>query len=347
MSERKPVVLLMNDIHISKDDIYGFKLNWNEALDVCAQRAIKNIFIGGDLFLSRSSQTLDVLMAVRDAVMAASERRIKLTIAEGNHDKVDQESAFGYSHLFSEYKDVFVVDDYSAVDIGDCATLYIMGYFPENGSFAERLETIVKDDFDHSRTNILYIHEGINGALATPSEKDLPAKIFKPFSKVLVGHYHDRCKIKGTNVEYIGASRQHNFGEDEEKGYTILYNDGAHEFVKNKVNVRYKTIDIQGFDVAGEFPERVSDLCSSGRYKVRVRVNCTQQEAASIDKSVLINAGASKVELVQQHDNVCDTDAQSLDKKFDKDGIKREYEGFCADKGINDVELGLSYLEKI
>lgn len=45
-------------------------------------------------------------------------------------------------------------------------------------------------------------------------------------------------KIKGTVIEYIGSSRQHNFGEDEDKGYTLLYSDGSYEFIKNHVNIR-------------------------------------------------------------------------------------------------------------
>lgn len=111
-----------------------------------------------------------------------------------------------------------------------------MAYFPEDGSFTERLQEIIDNELSisHTRQNILYIHEGINGALSQPSDKELPAKIFEPFDKILVGHYHNRTKIKNTNIEYIGSSRQHNFGEDEEKGYTILYSDGSHKFVKTK-----------------------------------------------------------------------------------------------------------------
>ena len=62
MNPKEPCMLLLNDIHISKDNIPDFSLNWNEALSVCKRMSIQTIVLGGDLFFSRSSQTLDVLL---------------------------------------------------------------------------------------------------------------------------------------------------------------------------------------------------------------------------------------------------------------------------------------------
>lgn len=342
-----PTALLLNDIHVSKDNIPEFQKNWDEAIQLCKGRLIPEIIIGGDLWQSRSAQTLDVLMAVRQAILKATHQGITLTIAEGNHCKVDQESLLGYSHLFSEYSDVYVIDDYHALDIGKDVVLYVMSYFPESGSFEERLKQMIAESLDKSKTNLLYIHEGINGALATANDNELPTKIFKDFDKVLVGHYHNRCVIKGTKIEYIGASRQHNFGEDEEKGYTILYDDGSYEFVKNQVNTRYKVIDVDVNDVDTKFLERLDDLRATGRYKVKTRINCATSEANGIDKQKLLDAGATKVEIVTAKTEAIETANHALDKKFDKSGIKQEYSAFCANKGIDDVDMGLEYLDKI
>ena len=240
-------MLLLNDIHISKDNIPDFQLNWNEALIVCDQHEIKEIAIGGDLFMSRSAQTLEVQLAVQDAFNHGEKRRNIITKAKSNHDKVNQESERGYCHVFDQHPNVYVANDYLSVENEDWSfVLFIMPYFIENGSFTDRLRVLWQGEeleYEDKKT-ILYIHEGINGALVQSSDKELPAKIFESFDKVLVGHYHNRTKIKGTNIEYIGSSRQHNFGEDEEKGYTIIYSDGSHKFVKNQVNIRYKVIDV-------------------------------------------------------------------------------------------------------
>lgn len=342
----KPCALLINDIHVSKDNITEFHANWDEAIEICKKHDISEIIVGGDLWLSRSSQTLNTLLAVRQALIKATSSGITVTLAEGNHDKVDQESLLGYSHIFSEYPNVYVVDDYTVLEYGDNLVLYIMSYFPENGSFAQRLNDLLQNDFDDSKYNVLYIHEGINGALATPSDKELPSNIFKDFDKVLVGHYHNRCRINNTNIEYIGSSRQHNFGEDEAKGYTILYDNGYYEFIENQVNVRYKVIDIPISQVNSELLEELSELKESGNYKVKARINCNIAEAPNVDKQKLIEAGATKVEIVTEQVEIVNVESHSLDQKFDKDGIKKEYVGFCNGKEISS-EMGLQYLDKI
>lgn len=341
-----PCALLINDIHASKDNIAEFHANWDEAVEICQKRDIPEIIVGGDLWLSRSSQTLSTLLAVSQAIIKATNAGIDVTLAEGNHDKVDQESLLGYSHIFSEYPHVYIVDDYTALEYGDNLTLYVMSYFPEDGSFIKRLNEILENDFDNRRHNVLYIHEGINGALATANEKELPSKIFKDFDAVLVGHYHNRCKIKGTNIEYIGSSRQHNFGEDEAKGYTILYTDGSYEFVENQANTRYKVMDLSLSQVNVQLLEQLSELKESGKYKVKARINCDTTEVSSIDKQKLIEAGATKVEIVTERIEIAEVDSHSLDQKFDKNGIKKEYVGFCDGKEISS-EMGLKYLDKI
>lgn len=343
-------MLLLNDIHISKDNIPDFQLNWNEALIVCDQHEIKEIAIGGDLFMSRSAQTLDVLLAVHDAFIDAEKRGINITLANGNHDKVNQESERGYCHVFDQHSNVYVANDYLSVENEDWSfVLFIMPYFIENGSFTDRLRALWQGEeleYEDKKT-ILYIHEGINGALAQSSDKELPAKIFESFDKVLVGHYHNRTKIKGTNIEYIGSSRQHNFGEDEEKGYTIIYSDGSHKFVKNQVNIRYKVIDVPFEKVNINLYDLLDENKGDGRYKTKVRIHCLTTQAPSIDKQKLIDSGANKVEIITEDIEEVNLSKSSLFEKYDNKQIKKTYEDFCEEKEIADISLGLSYLSKI
>lgn len=220
-----------------------------------------------------------------------------------------------------------------------------MSYFPENGSFMERLEDL-KSGLEPELTHILYIHEGIRGGLSTPSDDELPANIFKGFDKVLVGHYHDRKQIPGTNIEYIGSSRQHNFGEDEEKGYTILYSDGTTQFIKNEVNQRYRVIDVDIADMDDNFMEMLAKIKADARYKVKVRIKCNSTQSSSVNKQQLAECGANKIELVTEQTEVMHTDHTSITQKFDKSGIKEEYTNFCSQKSI-DNQLGLQYLDKL
>lgn len=349
MKGHYPCLLLLNDIHISKDNIPAFKANWQEAIDICRKMDVKEIAIGGDLFFSRAAQTLDVLLAVHDALLTAAEHGIHVTIAEGNHDKVNQENERGYCHVFDQHSNVLMCDEYVSLPLGDdCRfVLHMMGYFPEDGSFCTRLDRLKEEALDPKRLNFLYIHEGINGALAQPNDKELPAKIFEEFDKVFVGHYHNRTIIDKTRIEYIGSSRQHNFGEDEEKGYTVIYTDGSHEFIKNKVNTRYRVIDVAAERAGLNLMDELREIDADGRYKVKVRVHAPQAAMKSVDKAALLDAGATKVELIADDEEMLEVASSSLFEKFDSHRIRETYEEFCREKQIDDVAIGLEYLSKI
>lgn len=340
-------VLLINDIHVSHSNIPEFHLNWSEALTVCQDRKINEIIVGGDLWQSRSSQTLDVLMAVKEAILQATQLDITITLANGNHCKVNQDSIEGYCHVFSEYPNVYVVDDWLSYNLSSKTIIHTVAYFPETGKFLDIYKQLV-DHIDKTKTNILYIHAGVNGALSHPSEKDLPSNMFGDFDKVLIGHYHNRCHITGSNVYYIGSSRQHNFGEDEEKGYNILNEDGSVEFVKNRVNIRYTTIETS-FRKWNHptILAQLNEYKSEGKYKVRLIINCKQEEASSIDKKFLLESGANKVEVVVTDIKVMDNESHSLFHKFDKRQIIDTYGQFCEEKGISDVSTGTEYLSKV
>jgi len=348
-NEKFPFALLINDIHISRNNISDFQKNWDEMLSVCFTYKVKEIIIGGDLWQARSSQPLSVLLAVKTALMSASRVGLHVTIAEGNHCKVDQESFLGYSHVFHNLtRKISVVDYFTTIHTdkeGD-ADVCVMSYFPESGSFVGKLKKLeATKDFAQSLKHILYIHEGINGGLNTSTEGELPANLFNKWTKVLVGHYHDRKKIPGTNIEYIGASRQHNYGENEEKGYTIVYSDGSTKFVKNQVNTRYMTIDMTANNINDKIKENEAVL-SDPLYQVRAKIRCSSKEAAKIDKTKLMEANINKI-VFDTTDIFSTANQKALEVKYDKRGIKREYAQFCSEKDVDNVELGYKYLDKI
>ena len=350
---KQAIALLINDIHVDKDNIAEFNKNWDEALTICQREGICDIVVGGDMFTARSSQTLATLLAVRHALDRAVAKDIYVTIAEGNHDLVEQEEIEGYNHLFRGLRGIEVVDTHKAMYWDGCNfCLLVMSYFPEEGSFLDKLEQAVQDTIIQLNTDItgehqilLYIHEGVHGALGDfdiPGE--LPQEPLQGFKAVLCGHYHNRCKIKGTKIEYIGSSRQNNFGEDEEKGYTILFDDGTTEFVKNQVNERYATVEIDA-DNLSELDDYFADGAMSN-YKVRIKVRCSEQQAKVFDKQKLLEMGFNKVEMQTGKEKPKDVAASGIDEKYDKQGIKKEYQLFCAEKEIN-AELGIQYLDKI
>lgn len=339
-------MLLMNDIHISKDNIPEFKANWNEALAVCEKHDIREIALGGDLFQSRVSQTLDVLLTVHDALLQAAVAGIDITLAEGNHDLIDQEALRGYCHIYDQHPCVTVIDDFLTLDNPRWDfVIHMMSYFPENGSFTGRLQALVAGSMVAGKLNYLYVHQGINGALATPAEDELPTHIFDSFDKVFVGHYHNRSKVDGTEIEYIGSSRQFNFGEDIHKGYTLLFTDGSYEFVQNEANIRYHVIEVAAEKVDVHLFDRIDEIKVDERYRVKVKV--LGKSTDTIDKKQILDAGANKVEIITEDTQVIEAPEAGVLEKFDSARIRQSYEDFCSKRSVEDVSLGLSYLSKI
>ncbi|MGN0044656.1 metallophosphoesterase family protein [Alistipes indistinctus] len=343
--DKTPCLLLMNDMHVSREDVAAFERNWAEALELCAERGIRQIALGGDLFQSRTAQTLDVLLAVHDALLAAHRAGIRVTLAEGNHDLVDQEALRGYCHVFDQHPNVAVVDDFLTLEdpAWDFA-LHMMSYFPEDGSFTSRLQALVMGGLAEGKLNYLYIHEGVNGALSTPAPQELPAHIFDRFDRVFAGHYHNRVVVPGTRIEYIGSSRQFNFGEDEEKGYTILCADGSAEFVRNRVNQRYRTLDVTAAEVDVPLFDRIDEMRDEGRCRIRVRVAASATD--TVDKRRLLEAGAGKVEVLVQDAPTVQAPEEDVLEKYDSARLRHAYGEFCTARSI-DQSLGMSYLKKI
>lgn len=342
---KEAIALFINDIHVNKDNIAEFNQNWKEMLSVCKRENIADIVIGGDLFTSRASQTLATLLAVKAALTEAVRQGIYITIGEGNHDKTDQEAIEGYNHLWVGLKGIDVVDTHKALYWEGCDfCLLLMSYFPENGSFLEKLDIAVVDtlgQYPQLKKNdiILYIHEGVHGALGDfEIDGELPQEPLLGFKAVVCGHYHNRVKIKKTNIEYIGSSRQANFGEDEEKGYTILYADGSYGFVKNEVNMRYQTIELDAQNV-DKYTLNIDD-----RYRYKVKVRCNERQAKLFNKQKLMDLGFHKVEVVAKTDLPKESAAADIQEKYDKQGIKKEYQNYCNENSI-DSKLGMKYLE--
>ena len=346
----KTLALLCNDLHISKDNIQEFLINWEEMLSVAKEYSANKIVIGGDIFTSMSSQTLSVLLAVKRCIQVATKAGFYLIVANGNHDKTDKESVEGYCSIYSGFENYEVVSDFRVLmPDGDSGVLLaVMSYFQEDGSFINRLEelkTAIQKGYGQTLDNtVLYIHEGIHGALGDfdiPGE--LPQDIFLPFHSVLCGHYHNRVSI-GKNIHYIGSSRQHNFGEDEMKGYTILMTDGSTKFVQNQANTRYITHDVNIDEINDKLMDTIANY--GHLYKVRMKVRCSDLQADNFDKKKLIDAGVSKVELVTEKMQHIQSASVDIDEKFDKEGILVEYQNFCNERDI-DSELGIKYLNKI
>lgn len=338
----KPIALLMNDLHIAKDNVLEFEKNWNEALEICEEYNIKQIFIGGDVFTTRNVQHLLPVITVMRCLERTATKGIETTIAFGNHDCPVYGERNSWCDVLGYVKGVVIVDNFKVIDLGD-RVLAMIAYFPEETMMVDKLreldEYLASENWAYSDI-ILYIHSGVHGALGDfdiPNE--MPQEPLLKYNKVLCAHYHNRTIIPDTNIEYIGSSRAHTFGEDEDKGYILLYADGTTSFIKNEANTRYVTEEVT--------IKSLSDWKNiyDERYKVRLRVHCEAAEADTIDKDDLLARGANKIEFVTEKLKAIELSQSEMDERFDNKNLQIEYKSFCKEKDI-DSRLGIDYLNK-
>lgn len=346
-NNKKAMCLLMNDLHVDKDNIPEFEKNWKEALKLALSLNLKYIIIGGDIFTSRASQPLSTLLAVKNMFDSLA-KHFDVRVIEGNHDLVNHEESEGYCSMYNDIKNVTVYGEGEVLrDLDTDFTLAMISYFPEDGSFLEHLnhiESLV--DWKHYSLKYLYIHEGIKGGVKDNKATELDASVFSKWDKVFVGHYHNRCKI-GKNIEYIGASRQHNFGEDSDKGYTVIYDDGSVDFYKNKVNKKYITYEFGYDEYMKADVKDIIENCIVDNCNCRIKVKCTHEESNNINIQHLLSSGASKVEIELPDEHMNNSTSENIETHFDKDSILKSYDDFCEENNIKDKELGLKYLESI
>ena len=67
----------------------------------------------------------------------------------------------------------------------------------------------------------------------------------------------------------------------------------------------------------------------------------------TVDRQRLLDAGANKVEVLSDTAPIPAAPEEDVLDKFDGARLRRAYEDFCAGRGIDDVELGIAYLNKI
>lgn len=84
--------------------------------------------------------------------------------------------------------------------------------------------------------DVLFGHFAVTGSRNNDRsvvENNIKPSSFKDFKKVYLGHYHDYQQV-GSNIFHLGSLQQNNFGEDESKGFWMLYDDCTIELLKSR-----------------------------------------------------------------------------------------------------------------
>lgn len=344
MKEKYAEWLALTDTHATDGNLVDQEDTWRQAVEECKKRNIKKIAHLGDWVTERKSQSLAVMKHIKWIRDLLKKNNISLIGLSGNHDKTDQEDIFSYATI-NEAENFKIIDNYYT-EIGKIVNISYISYFPELGSFQSKLQDL-KDSLDETKVNILLFHEGVNGGLShknATSNKEVAAGIFEGFDVALSGHYHNRNKVEydKVDIQYIGSPRPTNFGEDNNKGFTIIYSDGSYEFTIAKFS-KYETVEVDFSDIDGKFMSTLKKKIASENPNIRLEISGDKSDLLTVKKKKFAEIGVEKLILENNEVSIKGESKKVEFVNLDKDTIISEYEEFCKKIEIS-PDLGLSYM---
>lgn len=342
--KKKPIAGLITDTHLKPENVELVLDIFIQFIELLTSRNLKTAVHIGDWFTSRSSQSLICLLATTRILDMFEQSKIMLHIIAGNHDKTDLTSEESYLTIFNNRKYVKLYESEDYIDDQDSQIrMGFLPYFKEGVEYLQRLNNL-NEKMGNFAMSVLFTHVSVNGVRNNDGsvvEGDVEADFFNQYDVVFTGHYHNASQV-GENIHYIGSAYQANYGEDENKGFTILCEDLSFYHVQSNFPHYHKFV-IQASDK--KQATKLLQEHSKSTDNVRFVFEGTQEEIEKIDVGVYAAAGISV-----QRENVQDKvlfeevqDAQVMN--FDKKTIIKNYieytklQDFTSDKRQSGMKL--------
>lgn len=325
---KKPVTLIINDLHIEGDNWNEIEPVIHECCEVCIELEIDNVCILGDVFHNRVAQKMNALNAVYRMFDIFNENGIFCHVGIGNHDKASYTSKESFLDVYSMHQRVKLYSNISYAFIGDIKFCFIP--FFDESILEEHLKSVDSDAviMSHFATDKSFYSEEAHG---------IPVESLKRFKYVFLGHIHNRMQVS-KNVYHCPSLIQNNFGEDDEKGFTVVYEDLSHELVKSTFK-KYETIEIDASTIT---QKEIDKLKIGSDVHTRVVIKGDKSKINSLNTTSLKQKGV-KVNTKADEEEIEDGEYTEEVVKLDVGSTKDEFKSFCAEKNLN-YEHGLKYL---
>jgi len=347
---KRPIALLFTDPHLKPSNIREVDLLFLEAEKKTKELGIPRIIVLGDIFESRNAQPLAVLNTF-GAIL--EKLTIEVIIIPGNHDKVDYKSENSYLDEYKFHPNVKIFRKYTSLHVENMKglTFHFIPYFDEATTYSTYLKECldnIKDLNKHysEERHILFTHIAVNGVRNNDYnlvENELTTKLFSPFETVFVGHYHNKSDV-GNNVLYIGSPYPTNFGEDNNKGFTILYDDGTIDFIRRDF-VQFHTLEFNLDEIELDEVIQIAKEKQSSPHRYRFVFSGKESNLKALDKGIFLLYG---IDVKFKNPKILNTIKEVSAQKFiklDKTAILEKFDEFCKKNKLKKA-IGLEFLNK-
>lgn len=347
MMNKKPLAVISTDWHIKDSNTEQIVDLVTQQCELAKELDVRDLICLGDVFNNRKSQSLLVLNTFGRILDIISEYDLHLTTIPGNHDKTDYESVDSFLDQYKHHPNFTLISGIDKLEF-DGITLHFMPFFKEN-LWLERYNRYIEKQKTWNLQNILCSHIAINGSRNNDGSKvnsNINSSTFKDhFDKVFLGHYHD-AQEPAKNIYHLPSIQQNNFGEDDHKGFTILYSDGSHELVRSKFK-EYVKVKIDANKISKkQLNDKIAEYSSktSDSY-VRFVIEGSEDKIKSINKDIIKSTGIDVKTVNSEIEIVDDFDSVEI-KKYTMEDLFGEFEQFCEEYD-KDKETGMKYLKQL
>lgn len=339
---KDPIGIWITDTHLTENTIEVNFSVFDQVFNLCDQLGIKQVFHGGDIFTSRKGQPEIVLNAFKKILDIAKERDIHIIAIPGNHDKTSYVSSSSYLYAFDGHPAFTALEDGGIMDFGNML-VHFLPYYDESLLYSEKLSQL---ELSQSGLNILLTHVGIDGVKNNGHvnvENSLKQNMFDRFDLVLVGHYHDRQVLGSKNqIVYTGSAYQANFGEDGNKGCTVLYSDGSYEFIGLEFP-EYITVEVLPKDIDADLVQMIRNKTSEAKIKIKIQQDVEDDKKGMVAE---LESFGVKVEVQKQSFSPVSIVTESQ-VAFTANDILQEYDNWSTDRKVESAEFGKELLKEV
>jgi len=341
--KKVPIAVIGTDSHLKKDNEDLVISVFKQTVALMKELNVPTFCHAGDFFTARNAQPEGSLRTAKTIYNLFYDEEYDLDVYQipGNHDKTELDSENSYLDVFDKYCNL--IKNYNHLDLSG-VRLHFVPYFKENGSYKDYLKKATKN-LHKEKKNILITHIAISGVKnndGSEVENEITSKLFAKFDTVMTGHYHNRSKV-GKNIHYIGSMYAGNYGEDNEKGLTVLYNDGSFEYFQLEFP-HYIKVEVKAGNKAAL--KKVQQEHKDSENHVRLVFKGEKKKLEAVDKVSLEELGFD----VKYEDETKIINKQIAEGElimFNRSNLKEAFTEFCKAGDIKDTATGEYYLEQI
>lgn len=304
----------------------------------------KLLIAAGDIFDARKGQSVTTLMAFSRILEIIDEYNLQLIAISGNHDKQSYESDYSF---LTPYRVTGLINldppPMRLPTTNNPTHFYFLPFYKEE-IWLEKYKKLL-NGLDSGRKNVLISHTAITGSVNNDGSKvetGIKPVDFVKFDLVLLGHYHDYQQVS-ENIFHIPSIQQNNFGEDQNKGYTLLYDDLTFDIVKSNFKPYEKVV----IDVDKVSKKELAEYVKTYQLQsknIRFELVGSSENIKAVNKESITMHGIDVKAKVKEVEKTIEYYEDEI-KEFDDETIVESFIEYCEQEGIDNA-VGLDYLQK-